>query len=824
MANELMAGEIRPQWLGRVYATVEPLLAMRAWPIWAHLVLFAAALLAPILIFTFLLAQHLTGYEQRARETQLLSIARSLAADVDREISGVISTLKALSNSPSLQDGNLEAFYQQAKLTLAPAKRNAVLMDISGRQLVNTRLAWGDVLPYTQRDNTQFAQMVAQSRQLNVSDLFVGTVSKEHLVSVSVPVFRGDEVAYVLVLSISTSDFLSILRQSQLPRDWFAAISDRKGILIARSTAHEELVGKRISGPSLNSTGQKEGILRSVDLQGRPSLQAFHWSEVSGWRFATWAPLSVIEAPFRNLSLWLVGLGAGSLALATLLALYFGTRLSAPIAAAAAAGRLLGQGRVLKPLASSLQEANEVVDALRATSVEIRQRTREVKNSDTRLRMAQNLAGLATFEWNLRTQQIVCSENFRGLFGLSETVPLTPASIRSVIHPDDLARTDAEIDRVRASGGTYDLEFRIVSPARDVRWIAATGEAMLDQEDTPLRLIGANYDVTEFKNAAETNAQLAAVIQSSQDAVMSMGVDGVFRTWNPGAEALFGYRADEIIGKPIQTLYPEGGQEEYESIYLGLREGQRLRSDVVRRHKDGRLIDVNINVSPMYGPGGSLSGFSSIVRDISERKEQEAHLRLVMRELSHRSKNLLAVIQAMARQTARSSSDLEEFEKNYSQRLQALSASQDLIVHQNWHGAPLAELLRSILVPFVDEVEARIDLHGPILNVTPTAAQNLALSIHELATNASKYGALSVPAGRVSLTWSVVRGDKGEDRIRIAWAEKGGPPVKEPPRKGFGHIVIKKMIAQALDADVDLVFAPEGVTWTLHMPASFIAK
>jgi PAS domain S-box-containing protein len=797
---------------------------MRAWPIWAHLVLFAIALLTPILLFAFLLAQHLTGYEERARETQLMAIARSLAADVDRELSGVISTLKALSNSPSLQNGNLEAFYLQAKLTLAPAKRTAVLMDTSGRQLVNTRLPWGAALPYTQRNNSQFARIVAQSRQLNVSDLFVGTVSKEHLVSVSVPVFRGDDVAYVLVLSIPTSDFLAILRQSQLPRDWFAAISDRKGMLIARSTAHDEFVGKSISGSSLNTAGEKEGILRSVDLQGRPSLQAFHWSELSGWRFATWAPIAVLEAPSRDLRLSLLGIGAGSLALATLLALYFGTRLSAPIAAAAEAGRLLGQGRVLKPLASSLQEANEVVDALRATSVEIRQRTREVKNSDTRLRMAQNLAGLATFEWNLRTQQVVCSENFRSLFGLGENVPLTPANIRSVIHPDDLARSDAEIDRVRVSGGTYDLEFRILLPGNTIRWIAATGETILDQEDAPLRLIGAHYDVTEFKNAAETNAQLAAVIQSSQDAVMSMGVDGLVRTWNPGAEALFGYSAEEIIGKPIQTLYPDDGQEEHDFLYAGLSEGQRLRRDVVRSHKEGHLIDVNINVSPMYSADGRLSGFSSIVRDISERKEQEAHLRLVMRELSHRSKNLLAVIQAMARQTARSSSDLDEFEKNYSQRLQALSASQDLIVHQNWHGAPLAELLRSILIPFADDVDARIDLDGPSINVNPTAAQNLALSIHELATNASKYGALSVPAGRVSLAWTIVRGEKGDNQVRITWVEKGGPPVEEPRRKGFGHIVINKMIAQALDAEVDLAFGPEGVRWTLHMPASFIAK
>jgi two-component sensor histidine kinase len=121
-----------------------------------------------------------------------------------------------------------------------------------------------------------------------------------------------------------------------------------------------------------------------------------------------------------------------------------------------------------------------------------------------------------------------------------------------------------------------------------------------------------------------------------------------------------------------------------------------------------------------------------------------------------------------------------------------LSASQDLIVHQNWHGAPLAELLHSILVPFVDDVDARVDLSGPNLNVNPTAAQNLALSIHELATNASKYGALSVPAGRVSLTWTIVRGETGDDRIRITWVEKGGPPVRSRGARASGISLSRK--------------------------------
>jgi PAS domain S-box-containing protein len=330
--------------------------------------------------------------------------------------------------------------------------------------------------------------------------------------------------------------------------------------------------------------------------------------------------------------------------------------------------------------------------------------------------------------------------------------------------------------------------------------------------------------VTAFKRAAETNAQLAAVVQYSLDAVMSLGPDGSIRTWNPGSEMLFGYPANEVIGQPASILYPENAQLEYEETYRELRLGNSVRRDVLRRHKDGHLLNVNINVAPMRAADGTLSGFSAIIRDISDRKQHEEHLRLVMRELSHRSKNLLAVIQAMARQTARSSNDLDEFERNYSQRLQALSASHDLLVNQNWHGAPLGDLLRSILSPFDDDVADRIELIGPSLFVTPTAAQNLALSIHELATNASKYGALSVPTGRVTIEWHVEKSEDGQERLALNWKEVDGPIVEAPKRRGFGHIVINRMIAQALDAEVDLEFAPEGVSWTLQMPAAVIVK
>lgn len=822
--NGLMS---RGKWWERIEhlrAKAEGILAQRAWPIRLHLVLFAIALLTPLLLFSAVLTGHFIRTEHRTNERQLQAMARSIAADVDREIAGMISTLKALSNSPSLQNGDLAAFYAQAKLTLAPTIRNAVLMDLSGKQLINTRLPFGTILPVTQRNGSTFPRTVAQSRVPHVSDLFEGTVSREALVSVSVPVFRGDEVTYVLVMSLEPGQLLPVFRQAQLPGGWSAAISDGSNRVLARSKLHEQFVGKTLSADTPGAPGQREGVVRTTDLDGQLSLHSFQGSDVSGWRSAVWVPVDVIEAPLNEFRRWLIALGGTSLLLATLLAVYFGQRLSTPIAAAAEAGRLLGQGKTLKSLASPLSEVNEVVDALRAASVEIRQRSRELRNSETRLRVAQSLAGLATFEWNVKTGQVLCSENFKSLFGLPEATPINPETLLSVIHAEDRNRVAADLERVRRSGGAYDVEFRIASPTGEAHWIAGTGEAILDHEDSPQRIIGANYDVSEFKKAAETNAQLAAVVQSSLDAVMSMGSDDTIRTWNPGSETLFGYHPDEIIGRSASTLYPEASRLEYEETYGELRNGNSVRRDVVRRHKDGKLINVNINVSPMRAADGRLTGFSAIVRDISDRKQHEEHLRLVMRELSHRSKNLLAVIQAMARQTARSSSDLEEFEKNYSQRLQALSASHDLLVNQNWHGAPLADLLRSILSPFADDLADRIELIGPGVFVTPTAAQNLALSVHELATNASKYGALSVPSGRVTIEWHLEGGEDEQERLRINWKEVDGPVVELPKRRGFGHIVINRMVAQALDAEVELDFAPEGVSWTIQMPATFIVK
>jgi len=208
--------------------------------------------------------------------------------------------------------------------------------------------------------------------------------------------------------------------------------------------------------------------------------------------------------------------------------------------------------------------------------------------------------------------------------------------------------------------------------------------------------------------------------------------------------------------------------------------------------------------------------------DLSERQRYEEHVKLLLREINHRSKNLLAVVQAIAIQTA-STSDPQEFARDFTRRLQALAASQDLVTEGNWTDVGLAELVRSQLAHLESFSSDRISIGGPNVRIIPSAAQAIGLALHELATNALKYGALSNSDGSITVSWTR-QSAAPQASLRLLWIEKGGPPLRPPNRRGFGHTVLEKMSALALDAEVKLDFAPEGLVWSAVIPAQNIAK
>lgn len=317
------------------------------------------------------------------------------------------------------------------------------------------------------------------------------------------------------------------------------------------------------------------------------------------------------------------------------------------------------------------------------------------------------------------------------------------------------------------------------------------------------------------------NAHLAALVTYSGDAIMSVSLDGAILSWNSAAEQLYGFTAAEAIGRQQADLIPAHRLKELDEKLAAARAGRSLRLETVRRRKDGSLVEVSLDAGPIRNAEGELVGISVIAHDISQRKRNEEHMEFVMRELSHRTKNLITVIIAMARRTARQSGDFHYFEEKFTGRLHGLARSHDLLVQTDWMGASIDELVRSQLSPFITD-PASLQTSGPELLLRPEAVQNLGFALHELATNANKFGALCQPGGQVEFRWEVTANGNGEPRIRMQWSETGGPEVAQPTRSGFGSTVIQKLTEASLNARVTTTFERAGFRWEVDMPANEI--
>ena len=278
-------------------------------------------------------------------------------------------------------------------------------------------------------------------------------------------------------------------------------------------------------------------------------------------------------------------------------------------------------------------------------------------------------------------------------------------------------------------------------------------------------------------------------------------------------EALRGSLDPEDAGRTFDELRRAAGPEGPDQCLLEFR---------IRRRNDGAERWIALQGRRYPDPAGDGSEIVGTARDITSRKQRETHTHLLMREVTHRSKNLLAIIQAMARQTVKDSITAAEFEQRFSARLRGLAASHDLLAARDWHGAAIAELVRWQLGPTLEMAGPRIRIEGPDLYLNPEAAQNIGLAFNELASNATRFGALSGPQGRVDIAWSIDPEGIPGRRFRISWNEAGGPKVSLPRRTGFGHKVVERLTARALDGVVELSFPPSGLTWSLHIPASFV--
>jgi two-component sensor histidine kinase len=505
-------------------------------------------------------------HERMQLERRLIGVAEGLAADLDRELSNLVTVLRTLSSSPALQSDDLAAFHAQA-LAASRGWASLFLVDPhSLQQVLNTLVPWGTLLPKT--GDAATVTRVRDTLQPQVSDYFVGVVSKRATFNVDIPVVRDGKLKYVMLLGLQPTHFLPLLQRQRLEPEWVTALVDRNNIVVTRSRDSERFSGTRYV--VLPDPGTGSGIVRGRDLEGRDVLRSVVKSQVSGWFVVASIPARMAEAPVRStLTQWAAG-AVGALLLAIAAAWWFGRALERPLREASNAAAALGRGEALSPLDSAVIEADHIVSALREAEFELRER------------------------------------------------------------------------------------------------------------------------------------------------------------------------------------------------------GERQR--------------------------------------------------LLLNELTHRVKNVLAVVQALIMRSLSEERSTAEAREVITKRLQSLARAHELLIRADWRGAWLRELIEAELAPF----SSRADVAGPAIMLDAKIVQTFAMVLHELATNAAKYGSLSSDQGKVAVNWTVSGAGK-EARFHLRWQEKGGPTVSTPSRKGFGSTLLEGAILSDLDVRPRLSFAPDGFVYELDAPLHAIS-
>jgi len=355
---------------------------------------------------------------------------------------------------------------------------------------------------------------------------------------------------------------------------------------------------------------------------------------------------------------------------------------------------------------------------------------------------------------------------------------------------------------------------------------------------TPLRddagtLVGAVntlVDITERKRAELIAQRLAAIIESSDDAIVSKDLNGIIATWNAGAERLFGYTAEEAIGKPITMLIPLDRHDEEPEILRRIRRGERVdHYDTVRRRKDGSLVEISLTVSPIKDRDGRIVGASKIARDITERRQAQRQQNLLLREMNHRTKNLFALASGLVVLSAHSAQTPDELATSVRGRLTALANAHSLTLPDLTDEAATASrattlhaLLRVVVSPYVDLAggrEERLVICGPDVAIGDNAVTGVALLLHELASNAAKFGALSVPEGHIGVDCAMEN-----DEFRLTWKERDGPPLDGPAQdEGFGSVLVRNVVERQIRGQISRTWEADGLTVRLTLPMAGLA-
>lgn len=777
-----------------------------ALPLKIHLAIFAALLLVPALLLSAFLLYDAAHERRREVERRIVQLATDLADDISNELEGAVTILRTLSYSSSLESGNLKAFHTQAKGIAATRDAEIILLASNGQQLINTALPFGAPLaPYS---NEEALKATRSANTPYVTDLFFGRLRQIYVVNVLYPIVDGEIVRYVLAMSLTTDRLHRLLLSQSLGPEWLNAVVDRKGAVIATLRANEGFEARSLEAPISSSGGVKVGAPEVVRGNGRGLVRAAAVTRIGGWTVTVAVGEGYVSAvALQSIAGLLIG-SAALLGVAALLVVLYGRQLAAAIDGVTQAMR-----------GNPAPQANVISEAARAART-LATASEALRRSEARFRsIYQNAAtGIALTDLDGRME--AANPAFSRLTGLT-AAELLGRMIENRVHPDDRAEYRQHMQHLlQEKVPSFEAELRFVM--RDGRHIWVQQHAALMRSEDG-HATGVVVLVTDMSERREHEEALAIALERSK--IAQQAAHAALYEHAPATGELIydatittvtGYSAAEISDLEHghrALIHPADRAGATSAIEHGLASEKGFDINYRLRQKSGRFVWVHDRARLLKASTRSKERVIGMVLDITDQKAREEHINLLLREVNHRSKNMLGLVQAIARQTA--ATDAEEFVAKFSERIQALSANQDLLVRNEWGGVDLKELVETQLAHFASVREERISAAGPSVQLSPASAQVLGMVLHELATNASKYGALSNDSGHVDIRWSIADGET----FTISWQERGGPMVSPgTAQKGFGSTVIGPMARMGLEAEVETAYLPLGLRWELTCP------
>jgi PAS domain S-box-containing protein len=437
---------------------------------------------------------------------------------------------------------------------------------------------------------------------------------------------------------------------------------------------------------------------------------------------------------------------------------------------------------------------------------------------DAQLRLAGIGARVGSFAVDIGRGKVQTSPGYRIIHGLPEGIEEFPREEwRCRVHPDDLPRLDALRSLAFAERcREHNTEYRIIGPEGTAQWIESRALISYDGDGRPIRIVGVQIDITERKRVQvaleESEARYRALYDDNPSMYFTLDASGTVLSVNEFGARQLGYTPAELVGQSVlRVVHEEDLEAARQHLGKCAENIERVVTAELRKvHRDGRIVWVREVARAV--PAGQQAVLLIVCEDITERKRAEEQQSLLVAELDHRVKNVLAGVAVVAMRTGERSGSKRDFIETLNHRLQSMAEAHALLSRNRWQGVSLADLVGQELAPFA--TAGNTDVEGPHVALTPVATQALAMVLHELATNAAKYGALSAPKGRVSVRWEWCQ----PASLKLEWHEQGGPVVTVPAQAGYGTSVIRDLIPYELGGTIELKFARDGVRCIVVIP------